>query len=1221
MKMTKSFLTCQEYSKSLWYSIHRNLRISLFYSFLFLCISANAQTLVFQETFNETVGSTSGISDEGNAVSWSATCPACLVGDFFEIVNGGMEGEDTNGPAEWLTGNITIPMNTAVVTFSFDYNHLGYLGSDNLECNAECGSCPCDPMQVVTNGACNNCWDYLLYNMTTGGSSIAADILIGCDCNDMNNSLCQVLDVAALTSAGDIDIQLEIEMAMWATGEFMNFDNITIITYTAAEALTAGVGMSCTPPVCDLMTGTITQSCMANTAGTDIVDIILPFTDAPANSMVSVTGGSLTSSATISGSGNITLTANEGTSITIDITPSTFGCPVVSVSTTTIDCLPTCEVSGASVVATCTANGLYDLDVTFTHSAPLVTPEVNIVLSGGVSATMNNVATTGGSQTVMFSGLVTDNNSTPVMVNISDVTPPSLVAGDILFVGYHADNPSGSADKSFCFIATTDIVGGQIIRFTDRGWQTSPTAQFRSGEGNSDYTVPTAGLSCGDIVCLDGHVGNFNLSTGGDQVLAYTGTDANPTFIAAIHADAAWEANATNANTSALPPGLTDNVNAISFAQERDNYMYDPSTAFNGTIASLETSLGVDGNWTASNSTISGAHLPANYDITLTDCPATSGGCSAMVTFNEPDCSGCFEEPIALPEGPYTACEGMTITLGDATTGGSATCGSWSITSASGGATIGDGTLSSLTCGDPSLVTFTGAASGTYTLTLTTDNPDAADGCTVDAQMTDVVVTALELGTFSYPQATFCTNDADPTPTVSGGTVDAYFRSDDVLDIVFNMTTGVIDVSASTPGGPYTIEYRTSNSACADVVTFDVTIAIPPTVGMTTNPACTGSNATFTATPTGQTNYEFFDDTNLSGTVDVGESLQSGSSNTYTSSSLANNDIISVLVTNSDGCSAVATAMANILAGPVFTPSVTQPSCSATGLISVPELTTPPGATYTYEYSNGGAFMAMTPNGANQEVTINQGGQSASVYTIRVTRTDMTPMCMTDEMVNINAVSGCCTMSDAGVADIVCNNANTSMTTSDDTYSFTISPSGSGLGAMFTISGLATTTGNGNGIYSYASAPITLGPFLISSGNQTFTITDNNTSGCLLMDVVVTAPPTCSSCPTTTANLTGSTAHCGKASSYETTLTFTTSGGVGPFTVTYSDGTSNTVLSAIPSGGTFTVTPTVSTTYTLVSVVNEGVPDVGCMSDVSGSVGVEVTILNSNCGSFPYRGE
>ena len=269
---------------------------ALFFFVLFVCVAvctnnidAQAQTILFSETFNEANNATTGTSAEG--ISWTATCPACASGDYYYVVNGAMEGQDTNGAAEWLTGNITVPMGTQFITLTTTYNSIGYVGGGNLESQDECGSCPCDPAVVTTNGSCNNCWDYVAYSVNSGGSPVGSDILLGCAGTPDDGSLCQPLDVSSLTAGGPATITMEVEMAMWATGEKLSFDNVIITAYTAAQATAAGVSTtSCpAPPICDLTLGTASITCNASTSGTtDAVTINVPYTGVDPDAVLSI---------------------------------------------------------------------------------------------------------------------------------------------------------------------------------------------------------------------------------------------------------------------------------------------------------------------------------------------------------------------------------------------------------------------------------------------------------------------------------------------------------------------------------------------------------------------------------------------------------------------------------------------------------------------------------------------------------------------------------------------------------------------------------------------------------------------------------------------------------------------------------------------------------------------------------------------------------------------
>lgn len=74
-------------------------------------------------------------------------------------------------------------------------------------------------------------------------------------------------------------------------------------------------------------------------------------------------------------------------------------------------------------------------------------------------------------------------------------------------------------------------------------------------------------------------------------------------------------------------------------------------------------------------------------------------------------------------------------------------------------------------------------------------------------------------------------------------------------------------------------------------------------------PSCIGP---YTATPAGESNYVFFNDSNANGTQDAGEQiLQSGASNVYSGAGITTGATIGVVVTFNNGCMDTSTAIAN----------------------------------------------------------------------------------------------------------------------------------------------------------------------------------------------------------------------------------------------------------------------------------------------------------------------
>lgn len=105
---------------------------------------------------------------------------------------------------------------------------------------------------------------------------------------------------------------------------------------------------------------------------------------------------------------------------------------------------------------------------------------------------------------------------------------------------------------------------------------------------------------------------------------------------------------------------------------------------------------------------------------------------------------------------------------------------------------------------------------GPYTITYTTPGPDCPNS-------SDVIINiSLEDDpTMSYLSTTYCSSDQDPQATVAlaGGTFTG------PTEIIFtNSTTGIIDLDASTAGGPYEIVYTSPGPDCPNTDTAYITI-------------------------------------------------------------------------------------------------------------------------------------------------------------------------------------------------------------------------------------------------------------------------------------------------------------------------------------------------------------------------------------------------------------
>lgn len=179
-----------------------------------------------------------------------------------------------------------------------------------------------------------------------------------------------------------------------------------------------------------------------------------------------------------------------------------------------------------------------------------------------------------------------------------------LAAGDMAIVSFRSDAPD-----AFAFVLLKEVEAGTVIQFTDNGWQAA--GSFRANEGVVSWTAPAgANTPAGTVVrvsAADGtpaatvgtaaRTGSFNLASGGDSLLAYQGTAVAPVFLFGVNntTTGAWDADASNANTSALPASLAAGSSAVALPK-KDNYAYS-GTLTSGTAAQLRAAIATAGNW------------------------------------------------------------------------------------------------------------------------------------------------------------------------------------------------------------------------------------------------------------------------------------------------------------------------------------------------------------------------------------------------------------------------------------------------------------------------------------------------------------------------------------------------------------------------------------------------------------------------------------------------
>ncbi|MBN4071466.1 hypothetical protein JYT72_03030, partial [Crocinitomix catalasitica] len=89
------------------------------------------------------------------------------------------------------------------------------------------------------------------------------------------------------------------------------------------------------------------------------------------------------------------------------------------------------------------------------------------------------------------------------------------------------------------------------------------------------------------------------------------------------------------------------------------------------------------------------------------------------------------------------------------------------------------------------------------------------NGC---SQSVNLDINAEDDPSFSYSDTLFCLTHADPVPTITG-TGGGIFSGPPAI-VFADVFTGQIDMSTSTPGGPYIITYTTPGPDCPNDSTF-----------------------------------------------------------------------------------------------------------------------------------------------------------------------------------------------------------------------------------------------------------------------------------------------------------------------------------------------------------------------------------------------------------------
>ncbi|MBL4755921.1 MAG: gliding motility-associated C-terminal domain-containing protein [Flavobacteriales bacterium] len=460
-----------------------------------------------------------------------------------------------------------------------------------------------------------------------------------------------------------------------------------------------------------------------------------------------------------------------------------------------------------------------------------------------------------------------------------------LNAGDIAFIGYITNEDE---DDGFTFISLTYIPVGEVIHFTDKGWNASTSSWYLNTEDDLTWTSPAGGIPCGTIIeVIEDDDDDFEVTAGtlvftggnwsqsnGDQIIAYQGTGvfpASPTFIAAIHGDynasdydpvTTWNAGSstTNGASSMVPTGLTNGVNCVSLfpapGPEKDDGHYNGSLT--GTSAALRTLINSPANWDTTDDDGVLENSPGDYPVPSVNCASSSINPDIPVVTHT---SGtvCNGNNISLTISGnlnsatywyvYTDSCGGTLVATTATSIINLTPAStttYYVRGEGGGVTPGScgtvtATASDFTAPVPDVATLadvTGACSATVTA------PTATDNCagTITGTTTDPLTYSTQGNyaiTWTFDDGNGNTSTQTQNVTIQDNTLPTVICQSITVQLdaagTANIAAPDIDGGSTDACGIASLMASTTSFTCADVGTNTVTLTVTDNNGNTSS--------------------------------------------------------------------------------------------------------------------------------------------------------------------------------------------------------------------------------------------------------------------------------------------------------------------------------------------------------------------------------------------------
>ncbi len=577
--------------------------------------------------------------------------------------------------------------------------------------------------------------------------------------------------------------------------------------------------------------------------GTDAGTITAPGTSLCAGATLALTdaaaGGTWSSSdasiASVDASGLVTGVTAGTVTITYSVA-SAFGCGTFTTVDLTINPLPTVgPILGTNSM--CIGSSVTHADVAF--GGVWTSSDASIASVGASSGVVTGVAA--GTATITYSvtnvygcsATVTTIDTVSVMPSLTAIGGPANVCEGAV-VTLTNGTAGGTWTSSDATIASVDATTGTVSGVAAG---TATISYSMSTSGGCSATVTTtetvdaapvvAAITGATSVCAGSTTTLADVIPGGgwfssDATVASVSATGDVTGLTAGAADIYYTVtNAAGCSSSAM---VTFTVNGYPIVPA----ISGTGNACLGAVVTL-TDATTGGVWSSSDVSVASVDATSGdvYGISLGTATITyvvtgAGGCATTVTITE---TVNALPTVSATTGASNVCEGSSITLTNATTGGT-----WSSS---------DNTIASV----DATGNVTGMAGGVATISYTVTN---AAGCTASATST-ITVDALPVVPAISGTAALCLGaTATYTDAVTGGT---WSTSD--ASVASVSSTGTVVANAV---GSAVISYTVvSGAGCSTFVTLAVTVNPMPTVAAITGTTsiCEGTSTTLADVTTG----------------------------------------------------------------------------------------------------------------------------------------------------------------------------------------------------------------------------------------------------------------------------------------------------------------------------------------------------------------------------------